>query len=252
MKNTGRLAIVGALAVSLLSAGTAFAGGCAPGQPCWEQFNKPRKRTVREPVQREEIIQRPQRIIETPTPVPPLEEPVSLDVEPSDFGLGIAGGLNVLFLTCEDTAVAPSIMLDYQPSKDLPLNIRAGAELGSIDGEQFFFTPESQFFQDNLDLTVVRIPVSLEYVTPIGEGTKFFIGGGPDLMVVSGDADNSGVDVDDTDVGLHLSARVQQQITDGIALSLEGGYLWAELDAEGEDLDLDSAFTAVHLVAALD
>jgi len=72
------------------------------------------------------------------------------------------------------------------------------------------------------------------------------------LLIVSGDADNSGIDVDDTDVGLHLAARVQRQITNGIALSFEAGYMFAELDAEGEDLDLDSAFTGVHLVAALD
>jgi len=250
MKNTGLL--IGLLiSVILLSAGTAMAGGCAPGQPCWEQFNKPRKKVIREPVRREEFIQE-RAPVEVPTPVPPLEEPVALDVESGDFGLGIAGGVNVLFLNCEDTAVAPSIMVDYQPDSELPLNIRTGVELGSIDGEQFFFTPESQFFQDKVDLSVVRIPVSLEYVKPVSEQTKLFFGGGPSLLVVTGDADNSGIDVDDTDVGWHLAARVQQQVTDWIAVSLEGGYMFAELDAEGEDLDLDSAFTGVHLVAVLD
>ena len=44
--------------VLVFQSGSALADGCAPGQPCWEQFNKPR-REVREPVSRKELMEKP-------------------------------------------------------------------------------------------------------------------------------------------------------------------------------------------------
>jgi len=48
-------------------------------------------------------------------------------------------------------------------------------------------------------------------------------------------------------VGLHLGARVQQELGSGVGVSVGAGYLFAEAEDNNEDVDLDSAFTGVHL-----
>ncbi len=231
--------------VFLLPTGAVYADGCAPGQPCWDDAPKVQKRV---PVRRENI----------PAPAPvrkksPIEvAPTPMAKESGPLNLGIAGGVNLLYLNCEDTTVLPSLMVDYQPDADLPINLRLGVEGGKLDAEQGYYTPSSQFFMDKIDTTLIRVPLSVEYIHPVGEETKVFMGGGPSLLMIDGDADNSGIEVDDTDVGLHLGARVQQAISDNIAVSLEGGYMFAEMDAAGDDFDLNGAFTGLHLVGTLD
>lgn len=218
-------------------ASSAYAGGCAPGQECWE-----------EPVRRAPKVTRPatpEKQMEAPADVAePTPEPLAMIDEDSDAGsrFGIAAGVNVLYFDCEETEVAPGIFVDYQPSADLPINLRLGVEGTSVGGaEQFRFREDTAFTEDP-DFTLVRIPLSIEHITEISEDLRFFIGGGPELIDVSDD-------VDDTLVGLHLGARVQQQFTDSLGVSVGAGYIFAEADDDttGEEVDLDSAFTGVHL-----
>ena len=238
-------AVLSTLAITATT--SAYADGCAPGQPCWEENNVPR-RTQRAPIQRRVVEPEVQQeIIEEV-----IEEPVVVETSGGDLNLGISGGVNVFYFNCEDTMVAPSLMVDYQPDSSLPINLRLGVEGGSLDAEQYYHTPESQFFQDKLDLSFIRVPLSIEYILKSSEDTKAFIGGGPSLLMIDGDSDVGGVDVDDTDVGLHLAVRVQQAVSDNIAVSLEGGYLFSEMEADNSDFDAEGAYTGVHLVGTLD
>ncbi|OVE80165.1 hypothetical protein BVY02_01085 [bacterium J17] len=202
---------------------SASAGGCAPGDPCWE-----------EPAAPADVVPAPDpepMVIEEPAPAPAPEPE-------GELHLGLSAGVNVLYFDCEDTMVAPGVFLDVAHD-DLPLNFRVGVEGGTGEIEQFRFNPDSRL-QNDVDFNFVRIPFSLEYVQSVGEESAVHIGGGPDLFTVSRD-------ISDTDVGMHLGARFVQGITDTLGISVEAGYLWAEANDKGEDIDLDSAYTGVHL-----
>ena len=242
------LCLVATWMVTQVSA--AFAGGCAPGMPCWEdeapkvRRPAPTKPEVMKPKAAPEVMEKKMMDVEEP-------EEVSLEEDGSGPSLALSAGVNVLYFDCEDTSVAPGIFADYRPSADLPVNIRLGVEGTEIDAaEQFDFRGGSSFAlgseDSNPDFTFIRIPLSVEYVKDVSEDTKVFVGGGPDLISISGDES-------DTLVGLHLGARVQKDITDNIGVSLGAGYLFAEGDVgdADEDLDIDSAYTGVHVVANL-
>ena len=66
------------------------------------------------------------------------------------------------------------------------------------------------------------------------------LGGGPDLIHTSGNGS-------DGNVGFHLGARVVKDITENLNASVGAGYLWADTDPAGEDLDLDGAFTGASI-----
>ena len=218
-----------------------MAGGCAPGQDCYEDaaLKKTRPAGVTS-----EVI--------SPVDADPEEVPEAASEASSDdsgLNLAIAAGVNVLYFDCEDAAVAPGIFVDYQPDEDLPINIRFGVEGTQVDdAEQFQFRVNTALSQTSPDFDFIRIPLSIEHVTELGDHTNLFIGGGPDLIIVDGDNN-----IDDTIVGLHLGARVQQDITEDFAVSLGAGYLFAEADAgdDDEEFDLDGAYTGVHFVANL-
>ena len=234
------------LALSLmLDANTASAGGCAPGQPCWEEPVK-QKRTRRPDAPTRNEVVKPRAAVPAPAKEM-MEDKVAMEesFEETESALTLAAGINVLYFDCEDTTVAPGIFADYRPDSELPVNIRLGVEGTEVDVDQFDFGLNAAAAAGT-DFNFIRIPLSVEYVMDVAEETKVFIGGGPDLIDISGD-------YDDTIVGLHLGARVQQDITERIGVSLGAGYLFAEADADDfdEDLDLDGAYTGVHLTADL-
>lgn len=227
------------LAILLVSMGLAFpinaiAGGCAPGEPCWE--DPPKK--IMKP--------RPAPAVVAPAPIPeevqeaPTPAPVAMKEKDGGLVLGLSAGVNVLTFKCEDTHVAPALYLDAGHD-DLPLNMRLGVEgVDLADSEQYKHTPESEWFQEEPNFTLIRLPLSLEYVQAIGEKTQVLVGGGPDLLILSGEAN-------DTTVGFHLGARIRQALTDSLGVSVGGGYLWGEADVRSEHYDLESAYIGTDL-----
>jgi Outer membrane protein beta-barrel domain len=204
------------------------ADGCAPGQPCWKKKPKAKAKAAMEAP-----------LAPTPTPAAPAPvvtpEPVKAD---SKMSVGL--GVNVLFFDCEDPTVAPGIRVNYGIA-DMPLNLQVGFEGANIDSVQYKFARPHPFGGKNPDITFLRLPVSLEYVIDVAENTGFYLGGGPDLFHIDGEGT-------DTDVGGHLGARVQHNITDTLGLSVETGYLWAEAKQRSVKTDLDSAYVGTHVM----
>lgn len=232
------LLTISGISLGLLLAGTptsAVADGCAPGEPCWDD---PAPKPMRKPQPK------PAPVAPPPEPVrqKPMSEPEPEPMVKETGGLefGIAAGFNVLFFDCEDTHVAPALYVDAKHS-DVPLNLRLGVEgVDLADSEQYKYTPESQWFQEEPNFSLIRLPLSLEYVHSLAEKTELLVGGGPDLLILGGEAH-------DTTVGVHLGARVRQALSDSLGVSAGGGYLWGEGDVRNEDYDLGSAFVGADL-----
>ena len=222
---------------------SAVADGCAPGQPCYEA-PKPKK-AAPSPVKLKPVAE-PEEIpaaVEEPEPEPEPEPLATYEEQESGLIFSLGAGVNVLYFDCEDTRVAPGVYADVR-GENAPVNIRLGFEGTNFESEQKRFTAGSPFFNDDPEVNFYRVLGSLEYVAELADDLSLFIGGGPDLIRVNGD-------VDDTTVGGHLSSRLQKNITESINLAVEGGYLWADIDEKGEDLELDSFFTGVQLVFSL-
>lgn len=216
---------------------SAFADGCAPGEPCWEKY-KPR------PVRREAVAPAPVVREVAPAPVMLKKEPVTLRQEivedVSEYSLLVSAGANVMYYNCHDTQIAGGIYGDVR-KEGLPLNFRTGIEISNLNATDFFFQPDSAFFQEEPDFVLVRIPISLEYVIPVSEETEVLVGGGIDLIQTSGRGS-------DGDVGGHLEARLVQDLGSDISASVGTGYLWANTDTEGgENLDLKGAYTGASI-----
>lgn len=220
---------------------SAYADGCAPGEPCWEQY-KPqpmrREAPAPAPVVRE-VIPTPSRQV-IPTAAPVAAPVVMMDKE-SPYSFALSGGANILFNDCHDESFAVGAYGDVR-KEGLPLNFRLGVEVAHLNATQFAFTPSSDFFGEEPDFAYVRIPLSVEYIVPVSEKTEFLVGGGPDLIHTSG----NGADLE---VGAHIGARFVRDVGENLTASVGAGYLWAENSAGngGEDLGLDSAFTGASL-----
>ena len=206
----------------------AFAGGCAPGEPCYGQFRKPTKPTP-PPAVEEEVIES----------APAADEKPAMSPVSSGLRTSVAGGINVLFFDCEDAAVAPGIYANYRIA-DAPLNIRLGFEGTRFKAEQWRFATNQPFEQEP-NINYFRFPLALEFVAPIiGDATELFVGAGPELDVINGTGN-------DTDVGWHVGARIEHAVADNLGLSLSSGYSWSDMKMSGEEVDLDSAYVGTHL-----
>lgn len=156
------------------------------------------------------------------------------------WGTRLSAGVPVWMFDKEDTDLGGGIYLDTY-SCCHPINLRVGAEVGHIDLSQGSALANAEFPGKEVNATFVRIPFAAEYVHSLGDSTQLFVGGGPDII-------NTANDVSDTNVGLHLSARLHHQISNHFGVALEGGYMWGEVDGEGGDIELDGAFVVPTVV----
>ena len=232
--------------IFLFTSQAAFAGGCVPGQPCYDDLRNDYQRPARvaPPVVDTEVI---------PPAAPSYEAPVvskrnAHKMEEKSTGkmyFGIGPSINTLFFDCEDTAVAPGIYADIGRT-DFPINFRVGVEGTTFDMKQHEFTAGTEL-GGMPNTNFIRIPASLELKVPVTEKTNLFAGGGADLIHVDSSSN-------ETYVGYHAEGRVVRSITENLGLSLNGGYLFADdADIKGpgasadESVRFDSAYVGVQI-----
>jgi hypothetical protein len=178
-------------------------------------------------------------------PLPPIErEAEPTPVDEGGLHMNLAGGPSVYMFGEEHTKVASGLFVDVYHD-DAPFNFRTGVEGVHINAEQGAFL-DGTLPGEEVEVNFIRVPFSFEYMTPVTEDAKFYVGGGPDIIHI----DNS---ISDTSVGMHLGARVVQKVTDTLGIGLEGGYFWAEFDNDknGKEPDLDSFYISTQLVVDL-
>ncbi|MCB0317920.1 MAG: outer membrane beta-barrel protein [Bdellovibrionales bacterium] len=147
----------------------------------------------------------------------------------------LGAGVPVYFFDDEDNDLGGGVYLDIYCAGG-PLNLRLGFEASHIDLEQAAALGNAEFPGKEVNASFFRIPFSVEYVMPVNDNFNFYVGVGPDLI-------HTANDVSETSVGFHTSARMAYDFNESWGLSVEGGYLWAEVDgASGSDINLDGAF----------
>ncbi|GEM_PF-2642677 len=145
----------------------------------------------------------------------------------------LSPGVTLWYFDDEDTETGGALYFDaWDP--EYSLNYRVGVEVGHISVDQ---TGASAFAEqgDRAHLTFVRIPFALEYYQMMGNNFTWYVGGGPDIL-------HTANDLEDTSVGAHAGLRLHYALNDRWGLSVEGGYMWAKMDAPAEDLDLSGAY----------
>ena len=212
------------LVMLMAMAQTAFAGGCFPGDPCYDK-----------PVVRKErvIVPAPKRMIEKPM-AKKIVEPVAAVEDECCWSSTLGIGVPVYLFDEEDTDAGGGLYANFTRCN---LNLRVGAEVSHIDLDQPSAQTSAEFAGRRVDLTYVRIPLAVEYVVPLAEDTNVFLGGGPDLIATAND-------ISEFSVGAHLGARVAHDITEKVGVALEAGYMWGEIDSEngGGDVDLNGTY----------
>lgn len=150
-----------------------------------------------------------------------------------------SAGVPVWFFTDEDNEAAAGAYFDYWCA-DVPLNYRLGVELRHLDIKQGDAAAFAEGPGQPAEMTYVRIPMAVEYYQAIDEDMTWYIGLGPDII-------NGANDISDTAVGMHIGTRVHYAFTENWGASLEGGYMWAELEDNGSDFDLDGWYVTPAL-----
>lgn len=179
-----------------------------------------------------------------PTPVtvqpesPPVA-PVALE-EGCDWGVRIAGGVPVWFFQDESTLPGAGAYLDVF-NNGRRVNLRVGVEGRHMYLGQNEAAFAAEFVDKTPRITFLRIPFSVEYIVPLDEdATQLFLGGGPDII-------HTANDIESTEVGGHLSARLLYNFTHNWGVAVEGGYMWAEASDSGHDVNLDGAYVTPTL-----
>ncbi len=146
-----------------------------------------------------------------------------------------SAGQTVWFFSEEDDSSAPGAYFDFWCA-DTPLNYRIGIEGRHLDISQSAAQQYADPAGEAVEVTYIRIPISLEYYHDLGEGFTWYFGGGPDLLNVVND-------ISEFDVGGHLSTRVHYAFDENWGVALEAGYMWNRLEMDNnKDLDLDGAY----------
>lgn len=151
----------------------------------------------------------------------------------------ISTGPVVWFFDEENNLVGPEASLDVWRT-DYPINFRIG-----VEGRHMFLGQDSAQFarqnpQDTTRVTYLRIPMSLEYIQPLDEAVNLYLGLGPDII-------HTANDLEDTNVGMHIDARVHYAFTSSWGASFEAGYMWGDVDGDGPDVKLDGAYVLPQL-----
>jgi hypothetical protein len=171
-------------------------------------------------------------------PVAPAPEPVALAEEKTyedcEWKFRFSPGVTVWFFDKEDNTVGPNLSFEAWRT-DIPLTYRIGWELRHLDLDQEAALGSAEWPGKQTKITYVRVPFSLEYRHEMGD-TTLFAGGGPDIV-------NAANDVSDTSVGGHLGLRLHHAFDKNWGVSVEGGYMWGELEGrDGKDIVLDGAY----------
>ena len=201
---------------------SAFAGGCAPGEPCWETM-KPKKRMAPPPAA---PVDMDEPVLER-KPVPAT--PVTMR-EAAPFSL--LPYFAYYEYDCPTQGIGAGVKLSYQLTEDMPLAISAAGE---------FYDFELRYVGDKFDGTLFRLPVSLEYRAPIAEHLRLVPYVGAHLLVLSG---LDGSHDTDPELGVHAGLRAEIPIHENIGLFVGTEYAVADMEASGtsvgkRNLDLD-------------
>ena len=146
----------------------------------------------------------------------------------------LSGGLPIWFFDEEDTVAGGGAYMDIWDC-EYPLNFRVGAEIRHMDLDQNAAAGNAEFPGKTVEITYVRIPLAVEYMTPVYDDTTLYLGVGPDII-------NAANDVSDTSVGMHLGARLHYAFDENWGAAVEAGYMWGEFDGNAGDIDMDGAY----------
>lgn len=207
-----KISLVGAL----LFASVAFADGI------WDE---PVKKSAPKPAA---------PVAAAPAAEPEAKPIVMDDSEDCEWKTRFSPGVTVWFFDEEDTSVGPNLSFEAWRT-DIPLTYRVGFEIRHLDLDQDAALGSAEWPGKQTKITYVRVPFSLEYRHEMGD-TTLFAGGGPDIV-------NAANDVSDTAVGAHLGLRLHHAFNQNWGVSVEGGYMWGELEGrDGQDIVLDGAY----------
>ena len=193
---------------------------------------------------------KPARVVAPVVAPVPVQEPSFVEVKTVQYveepcgctgNMRLSGGVPVYFFEQESAnRPAAGMALDYW-CDEMPVNFRVGVEgrhmwVGQGAADYAREAPEK-----TARITYIRIPFAVEYMTSLGESTTGYIGGGPDII-------NTANDFSETGVGMHISGRLHYAFTNSLGVSLEAGYMWGSVDAQGDDhVDFNNAFVTPML-----
>ena len=185
------------------------------------------------PPQRKKVVVAPEQAQPKP---PPAVEPAPLVMEPDcDWGFRLAAGVPVWFFEDEGNLPGAGAYADFF-NNGRQVNLRVGVEGRHMYLGQEAAALEGETSQKTARVTFLRIPFSVEYIAPIeGDTTQLFLGGGPDIV-------HTANDIESTEVGAHLSARLLHNFYENWGVAVEGGYMWAKADLPGKDANLGGAY----------
>ena len=156
--------------------------------------------------------------------------------EESGWNVRLSPGVTVWFFDDEGTEVGPALYMDVYPT-DMPLNLRIGVEGVHMDATQDSALPAAEWPGKDPRLSFFRIPLAIEYVMALDEATNLYLGGGPDIFRTAND-------LSDWALGAHVGARLGYSFTESWGVSVEGGYMWGEVEADGAKAKLDGAYVS--------
>ena len=160
--------------------------------------------------------------------------PTQASANDCGWGARLSAGVPVWFFDDESTSAGAGAYLDVFPC-ETPINLRIGIEGRHIDIDQPGAEQYAEWPGKTTELTYIRIPMAVEYVMPLAENANWYIGGGPDLIRTAND-------LSDFAVGAHVATRLGYDFENNISVAIEGGYMWAEVDDGGPDINLDGAY----------
>lgn len=146
----------------------------------------------------------------------------------------LSPGVTTWFFDEESELLGPFLGLDIWRS-DYPINFHVG-----VEGRHMYLGQEEAVFAQEYDdkttqITFIRIPIAVEYIQPISQTVTLYVGAGPDIIRTAND-------ISETAVGMHVGSRLHFAFNDSWGASVEAGYMWGEVDGQGDDVVLDNTY----------
>lgn len=154
--------------------------------------------------------------------------------EDCEWMLRVSPGATVWFFDEESELLGPSLSMDIWRT-DYPINFHIG-----VEGRHMYLGQEEakfamEFEDKTTQITFIRIPMALEYMQEVSDYTTWYIGAGPDII-------HTANDISETAVGMHIGTRVHYAFNESWGASIEAGYMWGEIDGQGDDIVLDNTY----------